>query len=529
VVPSDEDRERDGDLLAIAAVEGLAGFASGPAERLQMRETLGIQRRVAAQCRALSLPNALAPALRFDAGAAPAAPPARVVRSPGRARLPERDEDVAFASVAQLSRWIESRALSSLRLTELYLERLRRLGPALACVVTLTEERALAQAARADRELATGRYRGPLHGIPYGAKDLLDTAGIETAWGAPHYRGREPERDAVAIARMRDAGAILVAKLSLGALALGDLWYGGRTRNPWQPEQGSSGSSAGSAAATAAGLVGFALGSETLGSIVEPSLVCGAAGLRPTFGRVARTGAMALAWSLDKLGPIARCAEDTALVLAALSGADPGDPSSRDVPFAFDATAPVAGLRVGFDPAWFAPEVSHPAEREALLALRRQGAELVEIRLPELPYESIVLEIQVEAAAAFEELTRSGRLGELPGQGAHDWPNVFRSAWLLPAVEYVQLQRVRSRVTEAMAALFAGVDAVLASRAGGVMNLATNSSGHPALALRAGFREDGTPVGVVLFGRLFEEGTLVRLGMALEGELGVFERRPAFG
>ena len=328
---------------------------------------------------------------------------------------------------------------------------------------------------------------------------------------------------------MREAGAVLVAKLSLGALALGDLWYGGRTRNPWRPEQGSSGSSAGSAAATAAGLVGFSLGSETLGSIVEPCLVCGATGLRPSFGRVPRTGAMALAWSLDKLGPIARCAEDTALVLAALCGADAGDPSSREAPFSFDAAAPLTGLRVGFDPDWFAPEASHPAERDALEGLRSAGAELVEIRLPDLPYESIVLEIQVEAAAAFEELTRSGRLAELPGQEAHDWPNVLRSAWLVPAVEYVQLLRIRRLVMDAMGALFAGVDAVIASRAAGMMNLATNASGHPALALRAGFREDGTPVGVILFGRLFDEGTLVRLGTALERELGAFERRPAFG
>jgi Asp-tRNA(Asn)/Glu-tRNA(Gln) amidotransferase A subunit family amidase len=526
-VADPEDADRDG--LAIDAGLRIAGLDVGDAERLQLRELLAIQQRTLARRRTVSLPNELPPALGFDPGAPPAALAPRLVRSSAKQPLPERDEDVAFASVAQLSRWIEARELSSLRLTELYLERLRRLGPGLACVATLTEERALAQAARADRELAAGRYRGPLHGIPYGAKDLLDTAGIETAWGAAPSRERVPDRDAVAIARMRDAGAVLVAKLSLGALALGDLWYGGRTRNPWRPEQGSSGSSAGSAAATAAGLVGFSLGSETLGSIVEPSLVCGATGLRPTFGRVARTGAMALAWSLDKLGPIARCAEDTALVLAALNGADPGDPTSVDAPFAFDAGAPVAGLRVGFDPAWFAPNASHAAERDALEALRSAGAELAPIRMPDLPYEGVLLQIQVEAAAAFEELARSGGLAELPGQETHDWPNVLRGAWLLPAVEYVQLLRVRRLVMDAMAALFAGVDAVIASRAGTAMNFATNASGHPGLAVRAGFREDETPVGVVLFGRLFDEATLVRLGMALERELGVFERRPTFG
>jgi Asp-tRNA(Asn)/Glu-tRNA(Gln) amidotransferase A subunit family amidase len=517
------------DERTVEEAEKLAGLSFSPGERATIVGTIGRALAAAELRRRVALPNALAPALGFDPGGAPPAP-GPFVRSGARAPLPGRDEDVAFAPVTRLSRWIESRALTATRLTELYLERLRRIGPELCCVATLCEERALAEAARADREIAAGRYRGPLHGVPYGAKDLLDTAGIPTAYGAPPYRERVPERDAVAVARLGDAGAVLVAKLSLGALAQGDLWYGGRTRNPWKTEQGSSGSSAGSAAAAAAGLVGFAIGSETLGSIVAPCLVCGCTGLRPTFGRVARTGAMALSWSLDKLGPIARSAEDTALVLAALSGADPGDPDSRDAPFPFDAGAPVAGLRVGHDPDWFREGASSANERATLEALARAGAKLVAVKLRELPYETLLLEIQIEAAAAFEELLRAGRLGELPGQGQNDWPNAMRSAWLVPAVEYVQLLRVRRRVMEAMAALFSEVDAVIAGTAGSAMHFATNASGHPALAIRAGFRADGTPEGVTLFGRLYQEGTLVRLGMALERELAdVFERRPLVG
>jgi Asp-tRNA(Asn)/Glu-tRNA(Gln) amidotransferase A subunit family amidase len=526
---ADEPAGRAAGLSAttLAEIERLAGLSFTDAERALALETAPGSLRIAERRQRFALENQDAPALGFR----PAAPQLdrRFRASVSDRALPGDDESLAYASLADLSHWIASGALTSERLTALYLERLRRIGPDLECVVTLTDERALEEARAADRELARGERRGPLHGIPYGAKDLLDTAGIRTTWGAAPYRERVPDRDAFVVRRLREAGAVLAAKLTLGALANGDVWFGGKTRNPWQPTQGSSGSSAGSAAAVASGLVAFAVGSETLGSIVSPSLVCGTAGLRPTYGRVARTGAMALCWSLDKLGPMARRSEDTMLVLRAMQGADPGDPDSREVPLPFDAAEPLRGMRVGWCEAWFAEAVSSSAERAALVALRALDVELVPIELPPLLYEGILLEIQVETAAAFEELTRSGRDDELVEQGAHAWPNTFRTAWLVPAVEYVQLLRIRRQVMTAMDALFAEVDAVVAPSAGTQLNFATNWTGHPALALRTGFADDGTPGGVTLFGRLFREDVLVRLGTALEEVLGVWSLRPPVG
>jgi Asp-tRNA(Asn)/Glu-tRNA(Gln) amidotransferase A subunit family amidase len=484
------------------------------------------------QARALELPNELSPALRFD----PLLPGAELPTQPAMARsdddpgpLPDSDEDIAFAPVTQLSRWLEHGALSSLRLTEIYLERIARFAAQLECVITVTEERARAEARRADAELAAGNSRGPLHGIPWGAKDLLDTAGIPTTWGTGPYRDRVAKGDAEVVRRLSDAGAVLIAKLTLGEIAMGDVWFGGMTRNPWKPEEGSGGSSAGSAAATAAGLVGFAIGTETLGSITNPCMTCGTTGLRPTHGRVPRTGAMALCWSLDKIGPITRTAEDAALVLAAINGGHPGDLDSRDVAFGFDAKAGVQGARVGYVPHHFAAEWSDRtdgAERQALDALVRRGAELVEIELPELPYASIFSLIWVEAAAAFQELVLQDRLGELAYQGPNAWPNSFRAAHLISAVEYVQLQRVRHRIMREMQQLFADVDAIAAPGMGHTFSLITNATGHPSLTQRVGFREDGTPFALTLHGQLYDEGRLCQLGRALEAELGLWQLRP---
>ncbi len=484
------------------------------------------------QARALELPNDLSPALRFDPllpGTTPPVQPlmARSDDDPGP--LPESDEDIAFAPVTQLSRWLERGALTSSRLTEIYLERLTRFGPELECVITVTKQRALAEARRADQELAAGRSRGPLHGIPWGAKDLLDTAGIPTTWGTGPYRDRVAKGDAEVVRRLSEAGAVLVAKLTLGEIAMGDVWFGGMTRNPWSPEQGSGGSSAGSAAATAAGLVGFAIGTETLGSIANPAMKCGATGLRPSYGRVPRTGAMALCWSLDKIGPITRTAEDAALVLAAIHGAHPGDLDSRDVPFGFDASASVQGARVGYVPHHFAAASSDQAdgrERDALDALARRGVELVEIELPDLPYASIYSAVWVEAAAAFQELVLQDRLGELAYQGPNAWPVCFRTAHLMSAVEYVQLQRVRHRIMREMQKLFAEVDAIAAPGMGHTFSLITNATGHPSLTQRVGFRENGTPFALTLHGQLFDEGRLCQLGRALETELNLWQRRP---
>lgn len=436
------------------------------------------------------------------------------------------EEYIAFAPVWVLSRWIRRREISCRELTELYLSRLKKYGERLSCVVTLTEKRALEAAERADAELRRGVYRGPLHGIPWGAKDLLDTKGIPTTWGANPYRHRVPEHDAAVVRRLDEAGAVLVAKLSLGALAYGDVWFGGKTKNPWNLKEGSSGSSAGSAAATAAGLVAFSLGTETYGSIVSPCMTCGVTGLRPTFGRVPRTGAMALAWSFDKIGPIARSVEDAAVVLASICGADPGDPDSVDVSFSFDAGADAKGLRIGYNPAWFDGAHATEVDRRALETLAETGAELVEVNLPDLPYETLGILIDVEAAAAFEELTLSDRDDLMVRQDKESWPNIFRTSRLIPAVEYLQVQRFRRRVIEVTARIFANVDLVISPSYAADLLLITNATGHPSLTIPAGFTEDGKPYGITLWGRLFDEGTLCRAGLALERRLGMWNRYP---
>ena len=354
-----------------------------------------------------------------------------------------------------MSQWIETKKITSQRLTQIYLDRLQKFNPTLRCVITLTSDLAMEQAKKADAEIKAGRYRGPLHGIPWGAKDLLDTAGIATTYGAEPYRNRVPTADAVVVDRLAKAGAVLVAKLSLGALALNDVWFGGQTMNPWLIEEGSSGSSAGPGAATAAGLVGFAIGSETGGSIVSPSMRCGVNGLRPTFGRVARTGAMTLCWSLDKLGPMARSVEDTMLVLKVISGPDAGDVSSVPSELDYNAGAPVKGLRVGYFPGWMNGDGSTEVDRHALDVVKQLGMVPVEVTLPDWPYDSLNLILFAEGAAAFEELTLSGGLAQLKSQEPDAWPNTFRQARFLSAVDFVQADRFRRKVALEMQRLFA--------------------------------------------------------------------------
>ena len=462
--------------------------------------------------------------------------------------LPKNDEDIAFAPVTQLSLWIQQRKLSSERLTRLYLARLKQFNPKLRCVITLTRELALAQARNADQEIAAGKYRGPLHGIPWGAKDLLDTAGIPTTYGAEPFRNRIPTADAVVVQRLNDAGAVLVAKLSLGALALNDIWFGGQTMNPWLLEEGSSGSSAGPGAATAAGLVGFAIGSETGGSIVSPSMRCGVTGLRPTFGRVARTGAMTLCWSLDKLGPMARSVEDTMLVLNAISGPDPGDVSSVPSKLNFNADASVLGLHVGYFPGWMKQNPATDVDRAALEAVKKVGMVPVEVAIPDWPYDSLDLILFAEAAAAFEELTLSGGLNQLKVQVPDAWPNTFRQSRFLSAVDFVQADRLRRKVAIEMERVFSQVDLLLVPSLRDEMLTITNFTGHPSLTLRAGFVEVSearsdwapdpahplpkfspprrVPHGITLIGRLFEEGTLGQAGLALERTFNVAGERP---
>jgi Asp-tRNA(Asn)/Glu-tRNA(Gln) amidotransferase A subunit family amidase len=460
--------------------------------------------------------------------------------------LPQRDEDIAFASVAQLSRWIDQRQLSSERLTQIYLDRLQRFDARLKCVITLTADLARAQAKQADAEIAAGKYRGPLHGIPWGAKDLLDTAGIRTTYGAEPFKDRIPAADAFVVRRLHDAGAVLIAKLSMGALALNDIWFGGQTMNPWLLEEGASGSSAGPGAATAAGLVGFAIGSETGGSIVSPSMRCGVNGLRPTFGRVARSGAMTLCWSLDKLGPMTRGVEDTMLVLQAISGTDGADAYSVPCDLDYDARAPIKGLRVGYFPNWMREATA--VDRAALEAAKKLDMELVEVSIPDWPYDSLDLILFAEAAAAFEDLTLSGGLDQLKMQVPDAWPNIFRQSRFLSAVDYVQTDRMRRKVAVEMARLFSQVDLLLVPSLRDEMLTITNFTGHPSLTIRAGFVEVSearsdwapdpqrplpmfhpprrVPHGITLIGRLFDEGTLGRVGLALEHVFGVASSRP---
>jgi Asp-tRNA(Asn)/Glu-tRNA(Gln) amidotransferase A subunit family amidase len=503
--------------------------------------------------RKLALEDTLAPASRWD----PALPglhrgPARdrLVRSrslPGP--LPARDEDIAFAPLTALSRWVESGALSSLRLTRIYLDRLQRFQKTLNCTITLTAELALAQARRADAEIAQGRYRGPLHGIPWGAKDLLDTAGIPTTYGAEPFKDRVPARDAATVRRLHEAGAVLVAKLSLGALALNDVWFGGETKNPWLLEEGASGSSAGPGAATAAGLVGFSIGSETGGSIVSPAMRCGVVGLRPTFGRVARTGAMTLCWSLDKLGPMTRGVEDALLVLRAVSGPDAGDLSSVPSRLDFDAGAGVKGLRVGYFPAWMNEAPATEVDRAALARVESLGMVPVEARIPDWPYGSLNTILFAEAAASFEELTLDRRIDQLKMQVPDAWPNTFRQSRFISAVDFVQADRLRRKVAQEMARLFAEVDVLLVPSLRDEMLTISNHTGHPSLTVRCGFvevdriRSDWAPDparppaifspkrrvphGVTLIGRLFEEGLIGRVGLALERAFDVAKERPA--
>ncbi len=463
--------------------------------------------------------------------------------------LPSNEEDIAYASVSQLGRWIQSKQITSERLTNIYLDRLQRFDPKLRCVITLTKDHALEQARQADKEIAAGKYRGPLHGIPWGAKDLLDTAGIPTTYGAEPYRDRVPKKDSAVAERLNAAGAVLVAKLSLGALALNDIWFGGQTMNPWLLEEGASGSSAGPGAATAAGLVGFAIGSETGGSIVSPSMRCGVTGLRPTYGRVARTGAMTLCWSLDKLGPMARYVEDTIVVLNAISGPDAGDMASVPSTLSFDANAKVAGLRVGYIPSWMKEAPATDVDRAALDVVRKLGMQLVEVSLPDWPYDSLNLILFAESAAAFEELTLSHKEAELRAQVPDAWPNTFRQSRFLSAVDFVQADRMRRKVAQEMARIFSDVDLLLVPSLRDEILVITNNTGHPSLTFRAGFVEVAearsdwapdpqhplpkfspprrVPHGITLIGRLFDEGTLCEAGVALERAFGVAGERPA--
>lgn len=503
------------------AAERIIGLRFNQKERKLMLKNLRENLRSYEQMREVEVENHIPPAILFS----PVLPGMSLKREPlpffsstdADIQIPENSVDLAFYPVTALAQLIQSRKITSVELTELYLKRLKKFGPRLECVITLTEDLALKQAKQADVEIEEGRYRGPLHGIPWGAKDLLATKGIKTTWGARPYKDQVVDEDATVVKRLEEAGAVLVAKLTMGSLAMGDVWYGGKTKNPWNIEQGSSGSSAGSAAATSAGLVGFAIGTETLGSIVSPSNRCGVTGLRPTFGRVSRSGAMALSWTMDKIGPICRSVEDCALVFHAIHGPDGRDLTVVDLPFGWDPSQDLKDIRVGYLKKAFEQDYKTKKNDQAVLeTLRRLGIELIPFDLPDFPARAISLVLRVEAAAAFDELTRSGRDDLLVRQDQGAWPNVFRQARFIPAVEYIQANRLRTLLMHQMALKMKDIDVYVAPTYGSPSLLITNLTGHPTVVVPNGFDEQGSPTSVSFIGNLFEEAKMLRLAKAFQ-------------
>jgi Asp-tRNA(Asn)/Glu-tRNA(Gln) amidotransferase A subunit family amidase len=430
-------------------------------------------------------------------------------------------EELAFGTVTQLAELVRTKQVSPVELTKMYLARLKKYGPALLCVVTLTEELALKQAEEAEHEIRRGKYRGPLHGIPCGVKDLFATKGIKTTWGAEPYRDQMIDYDSTVVERLRDAGAVLVAKLSMGALAMGGQWFAGMTRNPWQPEEtniGSSGSSAGSASATSAGLVGFSIGTETLGSIVSPSSRCGVTGLRPTYGRVSRYGAMGLSWTMDKIGPICRGVEDCALVLDSIYGPDGRDITVGDAAFNWNPDRALAQMRIGYVKTEFegqGGEERKKMHQEALDALRRAGAKLEPMELPQFSAQSLRIILNAEAAAAFDDITRDGRVNQLSGQSPNDWPNSFRTSRFITAVEYIRAQRARTLLMREMDSMMSKWDVFVTPAPGSASLLITNLTGHPAVVTKCGFINN-QPQAIMFTGNLYDEAAPLRVALAYE-------------
>ncbi|HTY36978.1 MAG TPA: amidase [Bacteroidota bacterium] len=495
-------------------VQKLFGLNFDAAKRDSMLDNLSEQRDGYEKLRAIQIPNNVPPAILFNPIPAgftfeKSKKPFKMSR-PGAVRMPANVEDLAFSPVGQLAELVRTRKVSSEQLTRMYLNRLKKYGPKLECYVTLTEELALKQAKEADKEIAAGHYRGPLLGIPYGVKDLLSVKGYKTTWGSVPFKDQVIDEDATVVKRLTSAGAVLVAKFTMGELAMGDVWFGGKTRNPWNYKQGSSGSSAGSASATAAGLVGFSIGTETLGSIVSPSNRCGTTGLRPTYGRVSRTGAMALSWSMDKIGPICRTVEDCALVFNVIHGPDGIDQTLYDAPFNYDPNVDWKKIRVGYLKTEFdSVKFNKPLSDSVLSVLRSLGAHLVPIELPKISLDGLSIILDAEAAAAFDELTRSGKDDMLVRQDKGAWPNEFRSSRFIPAVEYIRANRVRYLVIQEMQKLMKDIDVYVTPSFAGSNLLLTNLTGNPCVVLPDGFSKDGTPASISFIGQLFGEAKLL--------------------
>ena len=510
--------------------EKILGLDFTDAEADSMLSDLNDNRKDFEAMRKITLDNSVAPALYFN--------PLPVgfefeksylpfkVSQISAVKLPSNRDDLAFYSVRELGELIRTKQISSVELTKFFLERLKKYDSQLHCVVSLTEDLALKQATKADAEIKAGKYRGYLHGIPYGAKDLLAVKGYKTTWGAMPYKDQMIDNDATVVQRLEQAGAVLCAKLTLGALAMGDVWFGGKTLNPWDLKRGSSGSSAGSASSVSAGLLPFAIGSETLGSIVSPSTECGTTGLRPTFGRVPRTGAMALSWSMDKLGPICRTVEDCAIVLNVIQSPDNQDFTCMKAPFNYDGTKGLQGMKIAYLKNDFERKYPNKStDSLTLVTLKKLGAELIPIELPTLPSNEISFLLGVEAAAAFDELTLSGRDDLLVRQGKNAWPNAFRGARFVPAVEYLQANRHRTLLIQAMEKTLKGIDVYVSPSFGRNLTL-TNLTGHPCIVLPNGFRAEGRPMSITFMGKLFGEAKLLQVAKAYQDATDFHKKHP---
>lgn len=450
---------------------------------------------------------------------------------PANVKLPANKADLSFYSILQLASLIKSKKISSVELTQFFIQRLRMYADTLQCVISITEEIAMQQAAAADAEISRGTYRGPLHGIPYGLKDLFSVKGTKTTWGAAPYKDQVIEEDSYVYLKLKEAGAVLVAKFTLGALAMGDWWFGGRTKNPWNLNFGSSGSSAGSASATVAGLVPFAIGTETLGSIVSPSTVCGATGLRPTFGSISRTGAMTLSWSLDKAGPICRSAEDAAVVFHYVKGTDGKDASAVNMPFNFTVAKDIKKLRIGYAKNYFDRIRDTSAnEWKVLKAFEQMGIKVIPVIFPDsgvYNFDIVGITIGAESAAAFDDMTITGLDDLLTRQNKNDWPNFFRTARFIPAVEYINATRHRYLLMQKMKTFFETVDIVITPTYGGSQLAITNLTGHPALVMPTGFNQRKLPTSITLLGKLYDEATLLQVGKAFQLATGWEDVHPA--
>lgn len=516
----------------IAHAEKISGLEFTEAQREQMLSNLQGNIEAYDTLRKHQIPNHVPLPLYFDP-----TPPGKIIENdpqqqnywqvPSGIELPEYEEDLAYYTVTELASLIRERKISVTDLTIFFLNRVKQYNDDLEAIVTITEERALEQAEKLDEELADGHYRGPLHGIPYGAKDLFAVEGYKTTWGATPYQDQQIDQTATVIEKLDEAGAVLIAKTTLGALAYGDIWYGGRTNNPWNTEDGSSGSSAGSAAGTSAGLFPFALGTETLGSIVSPSTRTGVTGLRPTFGRVSRHGAMALSWSMDKVGPITRSVEDAALVFDVIRGPDGYDHTVKDYSFNYQADVNLSDIRIGYIKSAFDADYTQAeTDREVLKVLEELGADLIPVELPDLPLDGMFNILTAEGAAAFDELTLTGRDSLLVWQEDNAWPNLFRSIRFLPAVEWIQFNRVRAKLISEMDEAIKDVDIYISPAFVGGNLLITNLTGHPSVVMKNGYTDEGQPISITFTGQLFDESTLVSVAKAYQEATSFHKEHP---